>query len=319
MKTLEELGNYYNTALMPELIKLEEQRKQVLKKVCLVDGIAIALSIAILSLFFDMEVPTHVIFFGGFIAAAVIVGIYKWLTSAYVKNFKSGVIENIIHFIDSHLEYKGDACISSSDFIKSKIFNRQPDRHRGDDYVAGLVGKTRIEFSEIHSEYETRDSKGRSTYHPIFKGLFFIGDFNKHFKGVTVVLPDAVERLFGGFGNFLQKMNASRGQLIRLEDPVFEKEFVVYGDDQVEARYILSTSLMKRIVDFKKKTGKKVFLSFVGSKIYVAIAFAKNLFEPRVFKTLVDFSQVVEYYQDLELVIGLVEDLNLNLRIWTKE
>jgi hypothetical protein len=51
----------------------------------------------------------------------------------------------------------------------------------------------------------------------------------------------------------------------------------------------------------------------------VAIAFAKDLFEPRVFQTLIDFSQVVEYYQDLELVIGLVEDLNLNLRIWTKE
>ena len=319
MKTLEELGNYYNTALMPELTKLEEQRKQVLKKVCLVNGIVLIVFIAILSLLFVTKVPMQVIFFGVFIAVAAIIGIYKWLTSAYVNNFKSGVIENIIHFIDNHLHYARDAYIPSNDFMKSKIFNRQPDRHRGDDYVTGLVGKTKIEFSEIHSEYETRDSKGRSTWHTIFKGLFFVGDFNKHFKSVTVVLPDTAERLFGGFGNFLQKMNASRGQLIKLEDPVFEKEFVVYGDDQVEARYILSTSLMKRIVDFKKKTGKKVFLSFVGSKIYVAIAFAKDLFEPRVFQTLIDFSQVVEYYQDLELVIGLVEDLNLNLRIWTKE
>ena len=319
MKTLEELGNYYNTALMPELTKLEEQRKQVLKKVCLVNGIVLIVFIAILSLLFVTKVPMQVIFFGVFIAVAAIIGIYKWLTSAYVNNFKSGVIENIIHFIDNHLNYARDAYIPSNDFMKSKIFNRQPDRHRGDDYVTGLVGKTKIEFSEIHSEYETRDSKGRSTWHTIFKGLFFVGDFNKHFKSVMVVLPDTAERLFGGFGNFLQKMNASRGQLIKLEDPVFEKEFVVYGDDQVEARYILSTSLMKRIVDFKKKTGKKVFLSFVGSKIYVAIAFAKDLFEPRVFQTLIDFSQVVEYYQDLELVIGLVEDLNLNLRIWTKE
>jgi hypothetical protein len=319
MKSLEELGNYYNTALMPELIKLEEQRKQVLKKVCLVNGIAIAVFAAILILLFVMKVPMQHIFLGVFIAGAAIIGIYKWLTNEYVNNFKSGVIENIVHFIDSNLKYARDAYVPSSDFIKSKIFNRHPDRHRGDDYVSGVVGKTKIEFSEIHSEYETRDSKGRSSWHTIFKGLFFIGDFNKHFKGITIVLPDTAERLFGGFGNFLQKINASRGQLIKLEDPEFEKEFVVYGDDQVEARYILSTSLMKRIVDFKKKTKRRVFLSFVGSKIYVAIAFAKDLFEPRVFQTLIDFSQVVEYYQDLELVIGLVEDLNLNLRIWTKE
>jgi hypothetical protein len=250
---------------------------------------------------------------------AVLTGAYKWLTHGYVKKFKSGIIENIVRFIDANLRYERESHISSVDFVKSKIFNHEPDRHRGDDYVSGLVGKTKIEFSEIHSEYETRDSKGRSQWHTIFKGLFFIGDFNKHFKGVTVVLPDTAERLFGGFGNWLQKMNASRGQLIKLEDPEFEKEFVVYGDDQVEARYILSTSLMKRIVEFKKKTGRKVFLSFVGSKIYVAISFSRDLFEPRVFKSLIDFAQVIEYYQDLELVIGIVEDLNLNLRIWTKE
>ncbi len=319
MRSLEELGNYYNTALMPKLLKLEEQRKKVLKKVCLVNGIVIVLFTGMLVLFFVIKFPPQAIFFGGFIAVAAVVGIYKWLVNDYVKNFKSGVIENIIRFIDANLKYQRAAYVPAGDFIKSKIFNRHPDRHKGDDYVSGQVGKTRIEFSEIHSEYETRDSKGNRHWHTIFKGLFFVGDFNKHFKGITIVLPDVAERLFGGFGNFLQKMNVSRGQLIKLEDPEFEKEFVVYGDDQVEARYILSTSLMKRIVDFKKKTGRKVFLSFVGSKIYVAIAFAKDLFEPRVFKSLIDFSQVVEYYQDLELVIGIVKDLNLNLRIWTKE
>ena len=319
MRSLEELGNYYNTALMPKLLKLEEQRKKVLKKVCLVNGIVIVLFTGMLVLFFVIKFPPQAIFFGGFIAVAAVVGIYKWLVNDYVKNFKSGVIENIIRFIDANLKYQRAAYVPAGDFIKSKIFNRHPDRHKGDDYVSGQVGKTRIEFSEIHSEYETRDSKGNRHWHRIFKGLFFVGDFNKHFKGITIILPDVAERLFGGFGNFLQKMNVSRGQLIKLEDPEFEKEFVVYGDDQVEARYILSTSLMKRIVDFKKKTGRKVFLSFVGSKIYVAIAFAKDLFEPRVFKSLIDFSQVVEYYQDLELVIGIVKDLNLNLRIWTKE
>jgi hypothetical protein len=319
MRTLEELGNYYNTALMPELLQLESQRKEVLKKVCLAGGLIIIVFSAIIAALLINRVSEQLIFFIGFVGFAVLTGAYKWLTHGYVKKFKSGIIENIVRFIDANLRYERESHISSVDFVKSKIFNHEPDRHRGDDYVSGLVGKTKIEFSEIHSEYETRDSKGRSQWHTIFKGLFFIGDFNKHFKGVTVVLPDTAERLFGGFGNWLQKMNASRGQLIKLEDPEFEKEFVVYGDDQVEARYILSTSLMKRIVEFKKKTGRKVFLSFVGSKIYVAISFSRDLFEPRVFKSLIDFAQVIEYYQDLELVIGIVEDLNLNLRIWTKE
>jgi hypothetical protein len=133
------------------------------------------------------------------------------------------------------------------------------------------------------------------------------------------VLPDAAETLLGRLGTKLQSMNILRGQLIKLEDPQFEKEFVVYGDDQVEARYILSPSLMSRIVDYKQKTGKRIYLSFVGSTIFVAIWIGRNLFEPRIFKTLLDFEPIRQYYEDLKIAIEIVEDLNLNVRIWSKE
>ena len=72
-----------------------------------------------------------------------------------------------------------------------------------------------------------------------------MADFNKNFNGHTVVLPDTAEKILGKFGQSLQSMS-SRGELVKLEDPEFEKEFCVYGDDQVEARYILSPALMKR-------------------------------------------------------------------------
>ena len=109
-----------------------------------------------------------------------------------------------------------------------------------------------------------------------------------------------------------------RDQLVKLEDPEFEKHFVVYSKDQIEARYILSTSLMRRIVDFKKKTKKDIHLSFVGSKVYVAISYVRDLFEPRVFQTLLSFEPIQQYFEDLSLAIGIVDDLNLNTRIWTK-
>ena len=110
-----------------------------------------------------------------------------------------------------------------------------------------------------------------------------------------------------------------RDQLIKLEDPEFEKFFVVYGGDQIEARYILSTSLMKRITDFKKKTGEQIYLSFIRGRVYVAISRSENLFEPSVFKTLLAFSTIQKYFEDLELAIGIVDELNLNTRIWNKQ
>ena len=69
-------------------------------------------------------------------------------------------------------------------------------RYTGDDYVKGKIGDTYIEFSEIHSEYKTQNNK-QTTWHIIFKGLFFIANFNKNFKSETLVLPDVAQKAFG--------------------------------------------------------------------------------------------------------------------------
>lgn len=76
------------------------------------------------------------------------------------------------------------------------------------------------------------------------------------------------------------------------------------------------TILMQRLVEFNQKAGGKVYLSFVDGFVYVAIPYRHNLFEPRLFKTMMSFTPLKQYFQDLQLMIGIVEDLNLNRRIW---
>ena len=94
---------------------------------------------------------------------------------------------------------------------------------------------------------------------------------------------------------------------------------MVYGQDQVEARYILSTSLMERITAFQKNARKEIRLSFSGSKLYVAIAFDHELFEPALMDSLLDFSGIKEYYDDMKLMTDIVQELDLNTRIWSKQ
>jgi len=107
--------------------------------------------------------------------------------------------------------------------------------------------------------------------------------------------------------------------LIKLENPEFEKYFVVYGSDQIESRYILSPSFMERLVTYRKKVGSQVYFSFVNSYIFIAIPTKRNLFEPNLLKNLTDFNHIKTYFEDLSLLIGAVEDLNLNTRIWSKQ
>jgi hypothetical protein len=207
--------------------------------------------------------------------------------------------------------------------MQSGLFRRQPDRFQGDDLVEGVIDKTQFCFSELKAEYktETSDSKGRhrTQWHIIFKGLFFMADFNKHFNTKTFVLPDIAEKFLGFIGEKLQSVNRTYGELVKLEDPEFEEEFVVYSQDQVEARYILSPSFMKRVIEFKRKSGRKIHLSFVDSSLYLAISFDRGSFEPRLFQSSLNIEPFEEYYEDLTLIHSIVGDLNLNTRIWTKE
>jgi len=53
--------------------------------------------------------------------------------------------------------------------------------------------------------------------------------------------------------------------------------------------------------------------------VYVAITTGKDMFEPRIFRSLLDFGMCQEYFSDLQMILDIVEDLNLNTRIWTKE
>jgi hypothetical protein len=316
MKTVEELREFYTSKIVPELGPLEEERKKILKK--FITACLIVVPVFALFGFLTAGFSDNFGIFFFILGVVVLVFIYHFLIKDYRSAFKTAVIEKIVKFIDKGLVYSKFGKVSQSLYAMSGLFRKNLDKYTGDDHVAGTVGKTGVEFSELYTSYETRDSKGRKSEHVVFKGLFFLADFNKHFKGATVVLPDRAERLFGHVGTFFQSMNKLRGDLIKLEDPEFEKLFVVYGNDQIEARYILSTSLMKRIVDFQKKTGRNIYLSFVGSKVFVAIPYQKDLFEPRVFQTIKDFKPVQGYFEDLQLAIGIVEDLNLNTRIWTK-
>jgi len=149
--------------------------------------------------------------------------------------------------------------------------------------------------------------------------MLFIADFNKHFHGRTFVLPDLAQRLLGRIGQALQGIaSGGRGDLVKLEDPEFERAFVVYSDDQVEARYILSPSLMRRILDVREKAGGRVYLAFRGSQLYLAMSQGRNLFEPPRRGTWLSQAAAEQHLRDLQLLVGFVEDLNLNTRIWTK-
>ncbi|MDD2780101.1 DUF3137 domain-containing protein [Sulfuricurvum sp.] len=320
MKSTSELTDFYYKELYPSINELEETRKQIISQLKFYGGmgiVAFALAVLWMGKNFGLLHPLMIGIVIGFIAIASIT--YRFMTNGYAKDFKAKIITPLIHAIDPHLLYNPDFMISQHLFERSDLFKHSIDRYSGNDYVKGSIDGVPLEFSDVHAEYQTKNSKGNSEWHTLFRGLFLVAEFNKHFKAKTVILPDLAEKTFGNLiGGWLQSMNMSRGKVIQLDDPLFEKHFVVYGNDPIEARYILSHSMMKRIVDFQKKISHPLFISFVHNHIHVGIGTGKDLFEPAVFTSLLDYKQAMEYVNTLQNTIGLVEELKLNEKLWSK-
>lgn len=312
--------DFYEKELRPDLDDIDLRRKKVNRRTLTI--LLITTGVIALELFLipdNTEFPKPIPIVLSAIAGLIVTGI---LGKSFRKEYKEKIISRIAAFADEGLIYSPDGTIPQKEFEKSRIFPESCDRYSGEDHFSGRIGKTEIVFSEVTAQQKSSSGSGSSQkdeYSTYFRGVFIIADFNKNFKTHTVVLPDTAEKLFGKFGQTLQAASFGRGELIRLEDSRFEKEFCVYGDDQVEARYILTPSLMERILAFKKKWNTRIYLSFLESKVYIAISLSKNLFELRPFKPAADYPFLEENLRFLVLLTEIVEDLNLNTRIWTKE
>jgi hypothetical protein len=53
--------------------------------------------------------------------------------------------------------------------------------------------------------------------------------------------------------------------------------------------------------------------------MFCAIPNYDNLFEPAIFNSFLNFDFMLKSYDALRLYTDIVDDLNLNLRIWTKQ
>ncbi len=321
MRSLSELTEFFYDELHPDLKRLEDDRKELSRKL-----IYIAITLAVVSslitalIFTNSNSHSEFDFIAFFIAFALFYWAKKHYSKDYSAEFKDKIIHPLIQQIDKSLQYSKNLCISQTHFRDSKLFKKSIDRYSGNDLVKGKIDDVKLKFSDIHAEYESRDSKGRSSWHTIFQGLFIMAEFNKDFKAKTTVLPDTAEKHFGKLiGGWLQSKNMNRNDLVKMDNPEFEKHFVVYSNDQIEARYILTHAMMKRLLDFKKRSSVPLYVSFSNRQIYLALEYNKDLFEPTIFTSLLEYSLIKEYITTLQLATGIIHELKLNEKLWSKQ
>lgn len=303
--------NSLYTELVPTIQKLEEKRIELKAKGTrqgfTYGGIVFIIGFVILCFLEINLIGVAIVAAIGLVIFFSVINSQSAELSAF---YKSDIITPVINSFCENATFNPNGGISEKAFMNSGLFSTSPDRYHTEDLITGCVDKTDFNCAEVHAEekHVTHDSKGNRQEHwvDIFKGFFFIADFHKDFSGETTIYRDSLFKLH------------FNGKRVKLENIDFEKHFDVYATDQVEARYLLSPLMMECLVELDKKFKGNITVSFRNSKVIIAIPDSANYFEASIWNSLLKPELLAKEFSTIRALIAIVNDLNLNTRIWTK-
>jgi hypothetical protein len=318
--TNSEIKKIYRSKVKPHVKSLTLERKKLLKRAIVILIVLIPVAIFIAVSFSNPAEIFDTLIFGIIIVLGITtIAIY----SPYKKfknNYKRKIIKTALEAFFPNSSYSTTANCSQSSFNELELFSSKANRFNSEDEISGVIGKTKFKMSEINAKRETGSGKNRHV-EQIFRGFLYQVDFNKNFNADTLVQIDFAENKLGSWlGSKLQGLKSKGNRkLVKLEDVRFEKYYVVYSTDPQEARYILSPKLMEAIMSLRAKLKRDIQFAFKHNQFFITLPTFKNYFEPRFFGPLINVKDLKEIIYVYNVVGSLIEELDLNTRIWTKD
>jgi hypothetical protein len=226
--------------------------------------------------------------------------------SDYRSEVKGLIYPEIFKYFGRDFVYDRKGPLAVKSLMDSEIIPSH-DQVKKEDYIKGEHNGVKLEMMEATLYKRIRHNK-RTETKVTFQGIMILLSMNKNFTGKTIVKRDV-----GFIGNFLNK-SFSKYENVKLEDPVFEDKFEVYSSDQVEARYLLTTSFMERLLELSDVFGEGgIQCSFYNDRLLLLIPTSKNRFEASsVFKPATFVDDINMILKEMSLIFQIIEMLKLD-------
>src|SRR5699024_4117330 len=104
---------------------------------------------------------------------------------------------------------------------------------------------------------------------------------------------------------------------IEMENPDFNHKIKTKTSNEIKASYILTTNIIEKIIAIRKKSRKLIDISFKAKKVEM-IESSKKYHNMSSIFSFMKHGQVKEVYEDLIFFFTIIEELDLNTRIWSK-
>jgi hypothetical protein len=310
MRAYHDFRLFYNQNIHPELLNLERRRRRLVRLLGL--SVLLLLGVLILQLYIQILV----------VNLLLLIPVGLWITylgfrvQVYYQEFKPRVVGLVLDFIDNDInfgafQYDSKGGISKEKFFASKIFTHA-DEYEAEDRITGQVRELPFELCELRVR-EFSDVRSRLDY--VFKGVFLWGDFRRvDMHGGVLLLPDANRKYLSRSERAFHLIGGRRVRDHLL--PEFETFFDTYATPNVRLKEVLSEDLQHAILRFRQhfqevNRQKEMYLSIIDDKIYIALTQDKDLLEPSLFQNTVSFGVVQEFYQDINLLLEILREVDV--------
>lgn len=335
-----EFNTFYEQKIKPILAPFE-QRRQIVNKISagilICSIIVIAIGVVLKFLWESGAAIACAIGIAGFLMFVL-----AMIQKSFGKSLKAKVTGKIL-LLFGNLYFSNSKNAIPSNIVKNAglfpLFEQKVD----DDIVIGLYKGCNFIINEASLSHSESVGSGEQ-YHRVqvsdFKGLIVKIQMKKNFTGRTIV----------GMKDNIKKMKGFED--VELESVSFMKERKVYSTDQIEARYILTTSFMERLESLEQVFSSQfaggsnlssqneqvvrnvaqiadvmangfsitnrmnkisgVSACFEDGFVYLFIPSNKDFFEVDTSVSLFDSKQFYNIYSEMNAILGIIDYMKLD-------
>ena len=307
MKRLEEFRIFYNRTIHPELMRLERRRLRLFR--LLFFSALLLTGLLFFEFYLDILVVTLVLM----IPIGAYIGFLLYRIRQFVLTFKPHVMNLVLDFIDDGLNrgtlyYDAKKFIPKQRFMASRIFVTPAQYYEGEDHISGKVGEMPFELCEL----DVREaSPVRTRLEFVFKGVFLYAIFPEEAEGEIVIWPREYQQYHT---RAIKSFTWDGGRNVDHEvlNDLFRRHFLTFATEDTHVAGILSEPMQEAIVRYLEQSNKELYLSFIHREIYVAVSEPKDMLEPYIFRSNLSFELVREYFEDINLLLQIIEDFDQN-------
>ncbi len=251
-----------------------------------------------IGLLFIIIIPVSIIGIG--IIATKSTGAYS---SQNEENFNN-VVRNILKDLDSNFEYYPQNGYKYEEYSKL-IFGEPCDRFYSNDMIINL--RNGFNYADILVKSREEDDDGHTYYETQFDGTLARMDINN--VNCNIILGGLGENSF--FKDELYKN-------IKFENDEFNKLFVCFASNELNAYKVLTPDVMEEFVNIKRNSlgdidirifNDKLYIRFKGTNGFDSTILNKKVEKENLFKSIAILDQVIKTMNKVKIII---DNKNMN-------